>query len=235
MLQLLIVCLFGLLAPLVRTTGSAMVIHHCDYPLWCARVQGYLKDDPTPSEQREKPHWMAGAKRQPLVYPFYAKGPLTSLTIMCTRDPNVLNPRVTQLEFYWEPNPIVSNPTVGGPPRVWWDVSNVEGHPFIDEGFQYSMDLQTPYAPFDKCIPGGCPPGVQTCQGVYDYPTDDVVSTHTITVPDQELIGTGWHEILPRLDQYPARTLQASRAGAGALQPHRSGQTCLQQWVLMVV
>ena len=151
-----------------------------------------------------------------------------SLTIMCTRDPTVANPRVTQLEFYWEPNPTVSNPTVGGPPRVWWDVSNLKGHPFIDEGFQYSMDVTTPYTPFDNCVPGGCEPGAQTCQSVYDYPADDVVSTHAITIPYLELTRTGRHEILPRLDQHPAGIVQASGAGAGALQSHGSGQACLQ-------
>ena len=174
MLVLLAISFLSLLAPKVQAVGNAMVMHHCPYPLWCARVRGYFKDDQTPAADRPAPVWMGGDPGQPFVYPFGILPPLTPMTIMCTRDPSVPKPLVTQLEFAWEPNPIV-----GGPPRVWWDVSNVEGHPFINEGFQYSVEASSA-DPFDKCISGGCPPGSINCQGAYDHPTDDVVSTSPI-------------------------------------------------------
>ena len=98
--------------------------------------------------------------------------PRTPMNIQCTRDHTAANIQATQVEWSWDPSP-----DVGGPPRVWWDVSNVAGRPFIDEGLVYAVGDQNAAAAFVTCTSGRCGPGEETCEQIYDYPTEDVVST----------------------------------------------------------
>ena len=127
----------------------------------------------------------------PLIWPYDAMNALTPMTIMCTNvDPDVgghIN--VTQLEFAWEPQLWITHPVIGGPARVWFDVSNVEGRPFLDGGIMYSVYGNND-DPFDKCTGGGCAPGQESCDGVYDYPADDVVSTSDL--PLRQTCSSWW-------------------------------------------
>ena len=158
-LTFLLTLLLASSPPTAHATGSAIVTHYCPYTVYCAKVDGYTNGDPSlPSVQ-----WSVLPSNTPLSWNFGETTPLLGVSIQCTRDPPASKSSVTQLEFSWDPN--LDH-------RVWFDVSNVEGHPFVNEGFQ--MKVEAPKTDiFVTCMGASCPAGADDCQGVYDHAKDD--------------------------------------------------------------
>jgi hypothetical protein len=82
----------------------------------------------------------------------------------CTRDPNASPILVTQLEWTWEP----------GQGKVYFDVSNVAGSPFVDEGFMlHSVDAKDPGKTLNRCFDAWCDKNDVSCNQSYQVWNDD--------------------------------------------------------------
>lgn len=156
--------LFALLCSLANLVeaGRAEVVHQCKYPVWCAVVAGYAPNDPTPQNQRPPVVWVPQPAGKVIVDQFNTHPVDTGMALMCTRDPSAEKPAVTQLEYTWRPDQSMT----------YFDVSNVEGNPFGDEGFR--MDVYDPIQPLPTyCYPAVCAPGDQACGQIYNKWDDD--------------------------------------------------------------
>lgn len=142
--------------------GRAELVHHCSYPVWCAVVIGFKPDDPTPQEQRPVVNWIPQPADKPIIDEFAVHPANTGISLMCTREPKAHKPLVTQLEYTWRPD-------LG---QTYFDVSNVEGDPFVDEGFR--MVVNDPIKPLNaSCFGAYCAPGDRKCGEVYNKWNDD--------------------------------------------------------------
>lgn len=142
--------------------AQAEVIHNCPYPVYCAVVVGYGLDDRTPQEERPSVEWKITNPGQLITDSYHSHDVDTGVTLMCTRDPTVAKPVVTQLEYTWRPD-------LG---QTFFDLSNVEGNPFGDEGFAMTFfDPETPL--FDNCSGAYCAPGQEDCEKIYNKWDDD--------------------------------------------------------------
>lgn len=164
----LLVYLFALFFALLCKSGSlveagrAEVVHQCNYPVWCAVVAGFHPDDPTPQESRPAVNWIRQPAGKVIIDQFAAHPIDTGMALMCTTDPAAEKPMVTQLEYTWRPDRSIT----------YFDVSNVEGNPFVDEGFR--MDVYDPIIPLlASCYPANCAPGDKACGQVYNKWNDD--------------------------------------------------------------
>lgn len=147
---------------LVQAGGRAEIVHQCSYAVWCAVVSGYQPNDPTPQDQRPPVHWVEQPAGKIIVDYFTAHPVNTGMALMCTREPTAQKPAVTQLEYTWRPD---QNMT-------YFDVSNVEGDPFVYEGFR--MDVHEPLQPpGPACYPAHCAPGDKACGQIYNKWDDD--------------------------------------------------------------
>jgi hypothetical protein len=154
--------LLGFLTP-ANAMDSAIVTSFCPYDIWCAKTRGFEPNDPTPISDRPPPDWRKLIHGSALSGSFNEMPPKTSMTIQCTRNINVADIRVTQLEWSWDP---------AKDNRVWFDVSVVAGTPFFIEGFSVRTDGSTA-KPFVTCFGGGRSPGQDGCKGVYSFSDDD--------------------------------------------------------------
>ena len=99
--------------------GTARVNNFCQgYDVWCAAVQGAIAANPNPGTD-----WEKLAYGQSLERTFSLDN--VGFSIKCTKNqyetPAI---KVTQLEYTWNPS--------ASPPKLWYDVSNVDGHRFVD-------------------------------------------------------------------------------------------------------
>lgn len=142
--------------------GRAELVHNCNYPVWCAVVAGFEPDDPTPLNQRTPVNWIPQPAGQVIVDDYTTHPQGTGVSIMCTREPQAMKPLVTQLEYTWRPDL----------QKTYFDVSNVEGDPFVYEGFR--MVLNDKVKPLNaSCYGAYCAPGDQHCAQVYNKWDDD--------------------------------------------------------------
>ncbi|KAK5052730.1 hypothetical protein LTR84_002596 [Exophiala bonariae] len=142
--------------------GRAEIVHQCSYPVWCAVVKGFKPDDPTPQDQRPPVQWIPQPAGQVIIDYFTAHPIDTGMALMCTRDPAATKPAVTQLEYTWRPDLDMT----------FFDASNVEGTPFLNEGFR--MDVHEPLQPQGPaCYPAHCAPGDKICGEIYNKWNDD--------------------------------------------------------------
>lgn len=148
--------------------AHAEVVHDCPYDVSCATVVGYDPDDDTPVDQRPGVSWVKQPRGQVLTSNFADHPPDTGIALMCSRDPNDSKPLVTQLEYTW----------MQDEGKTYFDVSNVEGQPFINEGF--GMALNDPETPLlDTCYGAHCAAGDSNCNQVYQKSTDDFQGMRT--------------------------------------------------------
>ncbi|KAL2406468.1 hypothetical protein ABEF93_006700 [Exophiala dermatitidis] len=155
-LVLLSLCLVGFV------DAGAEVANNCPVSIWCAIVMGYDPTDQTPVNERLAVSWVSQNPGQVLSSNFADHAQNTSMAMMCTRDPGANKPLVTQLEYTWMRD-------LG---QTYFDVSNVEGEPFADEGF--IMTVKDPKTPlFNTCYGAHCEAGDTSCNQVYEKSTDD--------------------------------------------------------------
>lgn len=142
--------------------AQAEVVHNCPYPVYCATVVGYQPDDLTPQEQRPAVTWHLTSPEQVITDSFLSHDVNTGVALMCTRDPTAVKPMVTQMEYTWRPD-------LG---QTFFDLSNVEGNPFGNEGF--AMTLWDPSTiMLDNCSGAYCAPGQADCAKIYNKWDDD--------------------------------------------------------------
>ncbi|KIX99042.1 uncharacterized protein Z520_05503 [Fonsecaea multimorphosa CBS 102226] len=150
--------------------ARADVVHNCPYQVWCAIVEGYQPDDPTPQSDRPAVAWVNQAAGQLLTSYFGDYPQDTGIAMMCTRDPTATTPLVTQLEYAWEQS---ENQT-------YFDVSNVAGAPFVDEGFRMDVDdPEDPNLTLPSCHGAYCGPGDTNCNDMYEKSNDDFQGMRT--------------------------------------------------------
>ncbi|KEF59209.1 uncharacterized protein A1O9_04053 [Exophiala aquamarina CBS 119918] len=154
---LALICSHGLVE-----AGRAELVHQCNYPVWCAVVVGFEPNDTTPLGLRPLVNWTPQPAGQVIVDEYATHPPDTGVAIMCTREPKAMKPLVTQLEYTWRPDQ----------QKTYFDVSNVEGAPFVENGFR--MVLNDKVKPLNaSCFGAYCAPGDQHCAEVYDKSDDD--------------------------------------------------------------
>jgi hypothetical protein len=88
--------------------------------------------------------------------------------MMCSRRTpdstgSISNAQVLQLEWSWEPD--------AG--KTWFDVSNVAGRPFVNEGLTLYVSEERTEAS-NTCAGRTCAPGDGNCGEFYEGATDDV-------------------------------------------------------------
>jgi len=156
-LPFLFICRYGVIG-----AGRAEVMHYCNYQVWCAVVTRYEPNDPTPLNQRPPVKWIPQPAGQVIVDGYDSHPIDQGVAIMCTRDPTALKPLVTQLEYTWRPDE----------EKTYFDVSNVEGAPFLNEGFRVLVnDEIKPLV--ETCYGAYCAPGDRSCIQVYNKANDD--------------------------------------------------------------
>ncbi|OAP63809.1 hypothetical protein AYL99_03036 [Fonsecaea erecta] len=168
---------FGMLLILLVGLGQfelvnarADVVHNCPYAVWCAIVVGYQPDDPTPQPTRPAVTWVNQPAGALLTSYFLDYPPDTGVAMMCTRDPSATTPLVTQLEYAWEQDE----------GQTYFDVSNVAGAPFVNEGFRMDVDdPEDPTLALRSCHGASCAPGDTTCNDVYEKSNDDFQGMRT--------------------------------------------------------
>lgn len=152
------------LVQLIQAVGTATVTHYCPFTVYCACVIGFDVGDSTPQTNRPTVEWIEVSASQSFTWQYDVQPLHTALSIQCTRNPNGSKPKVTQLEFAWRPDQ--------SPSRIWFDVSNIEGEPFVHEGIRLrTSGQQTEF--WDTCMGSTCTPGDSYCGGIYDHPNDD--------------------------------------------------------------
>lgn len=147
------------------------MVHNCPYPVWCAVVVGYEPTDKTPLDQRPPVNWIAQPAGQVLTSYFADHPENTGMALMCTREPTSDTssaPTVTQLEYTWRPD--LS--------QTFFDVSNVAGDPFVNEGFVMTVnDPKTPL--LNTCYGAHCAAGDANCSQVSEKSDDDFQGMRT--------------------------------------------------------
>ncbi|OCT48803.1 hypothetical protein CLCR_05175 [Cladophialophora carrionii] len=156
------VMLFGLFKA-TYAFGTANVWQWCkNSDVYCATVKGCGPG--TAPGQCPGVHWdkLEHGRNITVDFDGYPSG--TGMTIMCTRDPNASPIRVTQLEWTWEQ----------GQGKVYYDVSNVAGTPFVDEAFMlHSVDAKDPGKTLNRCFDAWCDKNDVSCNQVYEVWNDD--------------------------------------------------------------
>ncbi|EXJ56659.1 hypothetical protein A1O7_07003 [Cladophialophora yegresii CBS 114405] len=143
--------------------GTANVWQWCkNSDVYCATVQGCAPG--TAPGQCPGVQWHKLDHGGNITVKFDDRPSGTGITIMCTRDLNASPIRVTQLEWTWEQ----------GQGLVYFDVSNVAGTPFVDEGFLlHSFDARDLDKTKNRCFDAWCDKNDASCNGVYEVWNDD--------------------------------------------------------------
>ncbi|KAJ9615869.1 hypothetical protein H2200_001946 [Cladophialophora chaetospira] len=154
--------LFGFFDIASAGYGSANLIHYCPYNVYCSTVVGCAPGTPAAKCPGAKFNQLAMGTN--ITVPFQKNPSGTGVTIMCTRDPSAGNPLVTQLEWTWEQ----------GQGKTYFDISNVAGHPFVDEGFiLHAIDKKDPKQTLNNCHDIFCKKGDLACNEAYEKWDDD--------------------------------------------------------------
>jgi len=115
---------------------------------------------------------------------------------------------ITQFEYTYQPGS-----------AVWYDISNINGYPFVDGG----MDLSPSVEAQASCEKLSCPPGAQPCDDAYNNPDD--IDTHAcpegtdltlVLCPDSS-------DTTAKRDAAPEASPEASPEAAAEPVPHAQG------------
>jgi len=131
----------------IQAKNVAVVINHCSAPVYLWSV-----GDTSSEMFTVAPHGMP-------YYEQFQTREYGGQVIKIATDPNEEN--ITQFEYTYQPSM-----------AVWYDLSNINGHPFTEGG----MNLAPNIGAEASCQTLSCPPGVQPCDDAYNNPDD--VDTH---------------------------------------------------------
>lgn len=133
----------GVFATTALALGKVTVQNKCPHAIYYTSVDGSA-DAPTKAIQPNKVHteeYRVNTKTH------------GGISIKVNKSPKLTDP-IAQIEY------TLTSPT------MFYDLSFVNGDPFVKEGVTLT--------PSDKkCVKVDCPPGVAKCPGAYKFPTDD--------------------------------------------------------------